>query len=155
MTISANKVVSLEYELKDGEGEILDTTTGSEPLAYLHGANNIIPGLENALEGLAIGAETQVSIPPSEGYGEYLDDLILEVPRTQFPEDLELDLGLPIEARSEDGEVMLFVVTEIGTDTVTLDANHPLAGETLHFTVKIADIREATEGEIAQGHPND
>lgn len=155
MTISANKVISLSYILTDDEGDVLDHTEGTEALDYLHGAHNIIPGLEQALEGMRVGDEKSVRVSPAEGYGEFLDELVWDVPRTQFPDDMELELGMPIEARDPNGEeALIFMITEIGDESVTLNGNHPLAGEHLNFAVKIAAIREATSEEMAQGHPN-
>lgn len=150
MKIETNKVVTLEYTLKNASGEVLDTSRGDTPLQYLHGHGQIISGLEQALGGLSSGAELQVEISAAEAYGEYDPQKLLRVPRAQLPGEVEE--GMVLEANTPDGGVLLLRVTEIHPEEVVLDANHPLAGQTLHFDVSILAVRSATEEEIAHGH---
>ncbi len=147
-------VVSIEYVLRLDDGEILDETTADEPLLYLHGADNIVPGLEQALEGMAVNEQKNVSIQPDGGYGDYDEDDVDVVPRSMFPEDVELEEGLMITLQDDDGNVFEATIVELTEQDVTLDFNHPLAGETLHFAVTVVDLRPATPEELAHGHPH-
>ncbi|MRH86737.1 peptidylprolyl isomerase [Nocardia sp. SYP-A9097] len=154
MSIAADKVVSIEYTLTDDDGEVLDTSVGEEPLIYLHGADNIVPGLEQALEGKGTGDELDVVIEPADGYGDYEAELISNVDREMFEGVDELEVGMEFEAEAPDGESQIVVVRAIDGDEVTIDANHPLAGVRLHFKVKVVDLRDATEEELLHGHPH-
>jgi len=127
---------------------VLDTSKGKEPLSYFHGAGHMIPGLEAELEGKAAGDALQVVVPPETGYGMRNEGMIQDVPRDRFPEGMELEIGMTLQAQSPAGVQMVRVVA-IEDDHVKLDGNHPLAGETLHFDVTIQDVREATPEEIA------
>ncbi len=151
MQVADNTVVSIHYTLRNAEGETIDSSAGGEPLAYLHGAGNIIPGLENALAGKNVGDQMTVTVPPEEGYGQPNEDLIQEVPRSAFQGVDRIEPGMRFQAESPQGPQVV-VVTQVGDDTVTIDANHPLAGMTLTFDVEIADVRAATEEELAHGH---
>lgn len=151
MQISPNKVVSIHYTLKNDAGDVLDTSSGREPLAYLHGSGNIIPGLEKALEGKSSGEKMNVSIVPEEGYGERHEGLIQDVPRDAFQGVEDIQPGMQFHAQGPSGP-MVVTVQEVGDDTVKVDGNHPLAGETLHFDVEVADVREATAEEQEHGH---
>ena len=151
MTIQANTVVSIHYTLTDDDGVQLDASQDQQPLTYLHGAGNIIPGLENALEGKSVGDSLQVVIAPAEAYGEYQDNLVQQVPRALFDADQELRPGMRFQAQTDDGPVSV-AITEVADDSVSVDANHPLAGKTLHFDVSVAELRDATAEEIAHGH---
>lgn len=151
MNISTEKVVSIHYTLKNGEGQILDSSSGGEPLTYLHGAGNIIPGLENALEGKTKGTKFNIVIPPAEAYGEKNDGLIQSVPKNQFDTVENIQPGMQFQARTPQG-AMVFTVLEVKGDEIVLDGNPPLAGVTLHFDVEVMDIREATREEIEHGH---
>jgi FKBP-type peptidyl-prolyl cis-trans isomerase SlyD len=150
MQISANTVVHIHYTLKNDGGDILDSSEGMEPLAYLHGAGNILPKLEQALEGRGVGDKINVSLAPADGYGERQPELIQEVPRNLFPLD-EIEPGMQFSSEGPHGGQVL-TVTAVTTDSVTVDANHPLAGETLHFDVEVMELRAATLTEIAHGH---
>jgi FKBP-type peptidyl-prolyl cis-trans isomerase SlyD len=152
-TIQDGVVVSLAYTLTV-DGEVLDQSSADDPLLYLHGADNIIPGLEKALYGLAVGDSKQVVVEPEEGYGDYDPDDVEEVGRDLFPEDLELIEGMLLAMRDETGGRFEATVVEIGDDYVVLDFNHPLAGETLHFDVRVLELRDPTPEEIAHGHPH-
>lgn len=151
MNIAPDAVVQIHYTLKDDEGEVIDSSEGREPLTYLHGRGNLIPGLERELEGKKAGDRLNVTIAPADGYGEYNEELTQEIPRSALPDAADLQEGMQVHARSDQGMVTLTVI-EVGEDTITLDANHPLAGKTLHFDVEIADVRDATGEELEHGH---
>ncbi|WP_405134710.1 peptidylprolyl isomerase [Nocardia sp. NBC_01388] len=154
MSITANKVVSIDYTLTDDDGEVIDTSTGAEPLEYLHGADNIVPGLEGALEGKAVGDELKVVIEPEDGYGEYEAELISIVSRGDIEGIDELEVGMELHAETPDGDVQIITIRELDGDEVTVDANHPLAGQRLTFQVRVVDVRDATADELAHGHPH-
>jgi FKBP-type peptidyl-prolyl cis-trans isomerase SlyD len=151
MQISENTVVSIHYTLKNSQGDILDSSSDAEPLTYLHGAGNIIPGLENELSGKSLGDKLEVEVEPDLAYGQRRDELIQKVPRQQFEGIDDLQTGMRFHAQSDNG-IQVITVTEIEEEQVTVDANHPLAGEKLFFAVEITDLREATEAEIEHGH---
>lgn len=151
--ITVNKVVSLAYTLRDGDGEIIDQSENGSPLLYLHGAQNIVPGLEEQLEGVAEGESIKASVSPEKGYGPRIGEA-QEVPRNLFPADAELAAGMQVVAHDDEGRQIPFFITGITEDTITVDPNHPLAGETLHFEVTVESLRDATEEEIAHGHPH-
>ncbi len=148
MQVYENKVVSIHYTLKNDAGEVIDSSAGRASLSYLHGLGNIIPGLEKALEGKTNG---DVSIAPEEAYGERNEALIQAVPRSAFEGVEEIEPGMHFQAQTPAGGQILTIV-EVQDDQVVVDGNHPLAGETLHFSVEIAEVREATEEELAHGH---
>ena len=147
MQIGKDSVVSINYTLKDDSGEVLDTSDGREPLDYIHGSGQIIPGLENALEGKSKGEELAVVIEPENGYGTRDESLVHEVPKSEFEVPDEIEVGMQFRVGDEGG-TLIMVVAGVGDEVVTLDGNHPLAGVTLSFDVSIADVREATEEEI-------
>ena len=151
MKIAQEKVVSIHYTLKNAEGSVLDSSSGSDPLAYLHGAGNIIPGLESALEGKEAGEKLAVTVEPGQGYGDRDERLVQDVPRAAFKDVQELAPGMQFQAQGPQG-TRLVVVTQVAEETVTVDANHPLAGQTLHFEVEVAEVREATKEELEHGH---
>ena len=151
MKISKDRIVSIDYTLKDVNGEVIDTSDGRAPLDYIHGSGSIIQGLENALEGKAVGDELTVTISPEEAYGLRDDSLAQSVDRKIFETEEDLQVGMQFQAPSEQG-MMIVTVTEIKDDSVTVDTNHPLAGETLHFDVAVVDVRDATEEELGHGH---
>lgn len=150
MQVAARKVVSIEYTLKDDKGEVLDTSVGKDPLQYLHGANNIVPGLERALEGKAIGDSVEVTLTPEDGYGQRDEKAIRNVPLRKLPHQRPA-AGMRLRVDTDIGP-RIVTVTAVRGDYATVDANHPLAGQTLHFNVTIKDLREPTEEEIAHGH---
>lgn len=151
-TITNNMVVSMNYTLKDKQGEVIDAS-GDEPLQYLQGFQNIIPGLEAALAGLKIGDKKQVVISPEDGYGSYNDELKVVIAKEQFSQGEEPEVGMLVQLDSPQGPMMA-QITAIEDSTVHLDLNHPLAGEELHFDVEITGIREASQEEISHGHPH-
>lgn len=152
-TIKANKVVSLSYTLRDDSGEIIDQSEDGSPLLYLHGARNIVPGLEEQLEGVGQGESIKAIVPPEKGYGPRIGES-QEVPRNLFPADSEIAPGMQVVAHDDQGRQIPFFITGITDETVTVDPNHPLAGETLHFEVTVDSLRDASEAEIEHGHPH-
>jgi FKBP-type peptidyl-prolyl cis-trans isomerase SlyD len=151
MDIQKDRVVSLQYRLHDADGELLDESSATEPLVYLHGNENIIPGLEKQLEGKKAGDSLACVIPAAEAYGERDDDLLFKVERSEFGPNADIQVGMQFSAHGEDGHRIVTVVG-IAEDEITIDANHPLAGEELHFDVKVVDVREATAQELQHGH---
>lgn len=152
MQISQNTVASIDYKLTDGDGQVLDTSEGREPLTYLHGAGNLIPGLESALEGSAPGEEVSVTVDPSEGYGERDENLIQQVPKSAFEGVEQIEAGMRFQATDEQGQGRVVTVTGVQDEEVTVDANHPLAGVPLNFDVNVVEVREASAEEIEHGH---
>lgn len=151
MQIGNNSVAIIDYILKDSEGNVLDQS-GDGAFAYLHGAQNIIPGLEAALEGKSAGDAVQVEIAPEDGYGEHDPEAIQEIPRSMFPEDMEIQTGMQFQAQSPEGHMMALTIVEAKEETVVADANHALAGVTLNFDVTIKEVRQASEEELEHGH---
>lgn len=151
MDISANKVVSFDYTLRNDEGEIIDTSDGAEPLLYLHGHGNIVPGLEKGMIGKKVGDHFSVEVSAEEGYGEYKEELKQTVSRAAFEGVDKIEPGMQFNAQSDIGP-MTVMVTEVTEDKVTVDGNHPLAGKNLNFVVEVTDVREATAEEIEHGH---
>lgn len=152
MPVTDDKVISIKYRLTSDTGEVLDESQ-DEPLEYLHGHDNIVPGLEKALDGLDVGAKKKVTVQPEDAYGAYDEDLQMTAELAEFGDDVP-EVGMVIELEDDDGEVVEALVTKIEKDLVHLDANDPLAGKTLHFEVEIVDIREATPDELEHGHPH-
>ena len=150
--ITKNKVVSLSYCLKDEQGKELDKAGTDKPMVYLHGGGAIVPGLENALSGLKVGEKKEVTIKPEEGYGEVLSDLKMNVERKMFHAGQKIAIGMQFMAELGDGKKHPFTVVEMKDDDIHIDGNHPLAGQTLHFSVEIMEIREATTEELEHGH---
>ncbi|OIQ01777.1 MAG: peptidylprolyl isomerase [Zetaproteobacteria bacterium CG06_land_8_20_14_3_00_59_53] len=151
MKISKQKVVSFDYTLTDNDGEVIDSSEGNEPLAYIHGSGFLIPGLENEMEGKQAGDAFKVTVAPEDAYGVRDDSLVKEVERDMFGDVENLEAGMQFQAETEDG-IEVVVVTAVGEDTVTVDGNHPLADVTLNFDVKIVDVRDATAEELDHGH---
>ncbi len=151
MQIADRCVVSFHYTLTNPAGEVLDSSRGGEPLTYLHGAGNIVPGLEQALTGRSAGDTLNVQVAPEDGYGERHDALMQQVPRAAFQGVDTLEPGMQFQAQGPQG-AMSVVIASIDGDVVTVDANHPLAGVTLQFDVEITDVREASVEEVLHGH---
>jgi FKBP-type peptidyl-prolyl cis-trans isomerase SlyD len=151
MQIAPNSVVTLHYTLKDNDGAIIDQSEDGSFL-YLHGAMNIIPGLENALTGKSAGDELTVKVSPEEGYGEKMDERIQEVPKEMFENSDDIQVGTQFHAQSPDGQAVVVTVVEVKEEAVVIDGNHVLAGVELNFEVKIVDVREASAEEIEHGH---
>jgi len=151
MKVSENAVVVIDYTLTDNEGEVIDSSEGAGPLAYLHGMGNIITGLEEALLGKEAGDEVKASIEPEKAYGERHEDMKQEVPKDLFGGIDQIEVGMQFQSETDGGPVMVTVVA-IGEEMITVDGNHPLAGVHLNFDVKIREVREASEEELEHGH---
>lgn len=151
LIIDDNRVVSMHYQLTNGFGELIDSSQGDLPLVYMHNTNALLVSLERELTGKQAGEQVAVTIYPEDGYGYADEELIAEWPRDSIEKTQELIIGMRFKALSKDGESQLVTLTEIREDTVVLDANHPLAGQVLNFTVAIVDVREPTETELEQG----
>ena len=151
MQATQDKVVTIHYTLTDKGGDIIDSSIGQEPLSYLHGRGNIIKGLENALEGKKAGEKLQVTVQPEDAYGIKDDSLVMQVPRNAFKDVDNLEPGMRFQIKKEKG-VQIVMVTEIGETEVTVDGNHPLAGEELNFEVEVTEVRNATKEELSHGH---
>lgn len=152
MEISAARVASIHYTLTDDEGRVIDQSSESRPLRYFHGAGNIIPGLEKALAGKQAGDALQVDVRPEEAYGVRNEAMVQVLPRESFKGVDKVEPGMQFEAQSERGPLLVTVV-EVAEDTVRIDGNHPLAGQALHFDVRVLDVRDATEEEKQSGRP--
>jgi FKBP-type peptidyl-prolyl cis-trans isomerase SlyD len=151
MKIEKNKVVSIDYKLTGNDGQVIDSSAGREPLAYLHGNGNIVSGLEEALEGKATGDVLNVSVPPEKGYGERDEAKIVEVSKDKLQGAQEINPGMQFQAQTPNG-TQVFTVSKVEASSVTLDGNHPLAGTTLNFDVTVRDVRDASEEEVSHGH---
>ena len=144
-------VVSMEYTLKI-EGEVVDSSEGQDPLEFLTGHGNIIPGLESEMIGMKIGDSKDVVVAPADGYGEYDDAAFLDVPSNQFPSDMPVEEGLELTVRDDSGQSRYARIESVVGETVRLNFNHPLAGDELHFSVKVVALREPTDEELDHGH---
>jgi FKBP-type peptidyl-prolyl cis-trans isomerase SlyD len=151
MQIAERHVAYFHYTLTNDAGETLDSSAGREPLPYLHGGGNIVPGLEKALTGKKAGDKLKVDVTPEDGYGPRVEALVQVVPKSAFEGVADLKPGMQFQAESNMGPVSV-VVTDVTGDNVTVDGNHPLAGQTLHFDVEITEVREATTEEVLHGH---
>jgi FKBP-type peptidyl-prolyl cis-trans isomerase SlyD len=150
LPIQPNAHVTLDYELRDEDGDLVDASEveGGEPIRYVHGYGMLVPGLEAALAGLRAGEEREVVVPAEAAYGVYDEDLVIEVDRAELPDPESVNVGDELVAESPDGEELVLSVVEVRDDTVVVDANHPLAGVTLRYHVKIRTVRHATDDEI-------
>ena len=148
--IQPNAFVVLDYTLKDDDGDVLDASDGEggQPIEYVHGYGMLVPGLEAALAGMNEGDAREIVVPAASGYGEYDDELVLELDRKEFPDPTKVEVGDEFVAESPDGDELPMEVVEIRDDLVVVDANHPLAGVTLHYDVKVRTVRTATTDEI-------
>ena len=148
---SQPKVVSFHYTLKDTKGAVLESSIGDEPLRYLEGVGQIIPGLESAIAGLKQGDKKAVAVKAADAYGEYEKELVVQVPRTQIPKK-DVEVGDRFHADSGQGQTQVVVVTAVDGENITVDGNHPLAGQDLHFDVEVTEVRDATKEELQHGH---
>jgi FKBP-type peptidyl-prolyl cis-trans isomerase SlyD len=151
-TINNDTVVGMHYTLRDESGQILDSSRGEAAFQYLHGHSQIVPGLELALAGRIVGDKFSVEIAPEQGYGPYSADMTMQFSRSQFPEGATFEVGNEFELVGENQEILPARIIAVNEDTVTLDANHPLAGKKLFFEIEIASVREATKEELEHGH---
>ena len=152
MQIANDRAVLIHYKVSNSGGEVVDTSDGEEPLAYIHGQGDIVPGLEQALLGKSAGERVKITVSPEQGYGEWDEDKVQTVPRAAFEDGGEIAPGMRFQAQGDDGEDVIVTVTRVSNDEITIDANHPLAGQTLNFDVEIVSVRECTEEELAHGH---
>ncbi len=150
-TVQDGVVVSMEYTLHV-DGELLDSSEGHGPLQFLAGYGNIIPGLEKEMMGMKVGESKDVVVAPADGYGEYDDEAYLDVPRAQFPRDMPVEEGVELTVRDDSGQGRYARIESVEGEMVRLNFNHPLAGDELHFNVKVVGLREPTEEELAHGH---
>jgi FKBP-type peptidyl-prolyl cis-trans isomerase SlyD len=149
--IAADSVVLIHYTLKDDQGKVLDSSSGGDPLAYIQGHGNLVPGLEKALEGKSSGNRIEVTLAPDEGYGKRNEALVQRVPKRSLQGMGEIRKGMQFQAQTDEG-MRIFTVKTIVGDMVTLDGNHPLADQTLHFDVEVVEVRGATAEELEHGH---
>ena len=155
MTIKQDSVVTIAYTVTDEDGEVIDSSEINGEFAYLHGHENLVPGIETLLLGQTVGAHVVARIEPEQGYGVRDESKMYTIGRDRLPQEQSIEPGAQFPAESPDGERLMLTVTSIDGDQVTLDANHPLAGLTLDFDVHVRDIREATPEEIDHGHVHD
>lgn len=152
MTVAKDKVVSINYTLRGDDGNIIDTSEGRAPLEYLHGYGMLLPKFEEALAGHGPGDNLTCDLSAKDGYGEYDESLVTEVPRSQFETGMEIEVGMAFQAMTESGPSIV-TVTKVTPDVITVDANDSLAGKNLHFAVEVLEVRDATEDELRSGRP--
>ncbi|CAB9539160.1 FKBP-type peptidyl-prolyl cis-trans isomerase SlyD (EC 5.2.1.8) [uncultured Gammaproteobacteria bacterium] len=152
MTVKKDKVVEMHCTLKNDKGEVIDSTEGRETMVFLQGHSNIVPGLEKSIEGMKVGESNDVVVQSKEAYGDYHAEGVQTIPMKALEGIDKLTVGLELQSQDEQGNPFIVRVKEINEDTIVVDANHPLAGETLHFSVSIESIREATKEELEHGH---
>ncbi|HEY8683257.1 MAG TPA: peptidylprolyl isomerase [Rhodanobacter sp.] len=151
MQIAQNSVAAFHYTLTNDQGQVIDSSEGREPLTYLHGSGKIVPGLEKQMEGRKVGDTFTADVAPEEGYGVHHAELMQEVPKDAFQGVEDIQPGMQFQGRGPQGEINV-TVAKVEGDTVFIDGNHPLAGQTLHFAVEVTGVRAATEEELAHGH---
>jgi FKBP-type peptidyl-prolyl cis-trans isomerase SlyD len=149
--VTDGQVVSMEYTLRV-DGNVVDSSEGQEPLEYLHGMGNIIPGLEREMDGMSVGDSKNVIVAPSDGYGEMDEEAFLEAPRSEFPKDMPIKPGVELELTGPEGQPMYARIERVEGENIVLNMNHPLAGKELHFDVKVVKLRDATDEEMEHGH---
>lgn len=152
MKIAKDVVVAIEYVLKDESGQILDQNQGAQPLYYLHGHGNLVPGLEKALLGKVVGDELEVVVPPEEGYGVYDESRTFEIPKTELGPQVVPQKGQVLRMQMPGGATAPVTILKVKLRTVVMDGNHRLAGKPLHFSVKVVQLRKAKKDEVAHGH---
>jgi len=153
--IKKDMVVSIVYRLTNGSGEVLDEADSSDPFSYLHGHHQVIPGMENGLEGLKKGDKKKLTISPEEGYGEINEKLRITLNKDVFPKNFPMEAGSQFQADLGNGHQSVFTIKEIKEKEVLVDGNHPLAGETLNFDIEVLEVRKATKEELEHGHSHD
>jgi FKBP-type peptidyl-prolyl cis-trans isomerase SlyD len=151
MQISQNAVAAFHYTLTDDKGQIVDSSEGRDPLTYLHGSGQIVPGLEKQMEGRAVGDKFTAVVAPEEGYGVHQPELMQEVPKEAFQGVQDIQPGMQFQGRGPQGEINV-TATRVEGDKVFIDGNHPLAGQTLHFAIEVTGVRAASEEELQHGH---
>ncbi len=152
MPFGSNKIVTMNYTLKDSEGVVIDTTENKEAFSFLSGANQILPKLEEEIETMLIGSKKNVKLSAQNAYGVYDKKAVQKVGKSNFPEDIAIEVGMGFMANSHDGQPMPFKITAVEGNEVTIDFNHPLAGKDLEFDVHLVDVRDASKEEMEHGH---
>jgi FKBP-type peptidyl-prolyl cis-trans isomerase SlyD len=152
MPIKQNQVVTINFTLKDETGEIIDSTQGNNPFSFISGNNQILPKLEESISIMLIGSKTNVKLNPVDAYGEYKEEAVQTVDRSEFPQDVELEEGMSFMAHTPEGKQVPLTIAGVEGDKVTVDFNHPLAGRALEFDVELLNIRDATLEELQHGH---
>jgi len=152
--VKEDTIVSLDYTLKV-DGEVVDTSEGNEPIQFIQGRGQIIPGLESELNGMAVGDSKEVVVPPSRGYGDVDEKAFANIPRKEFPSNIPLEKDIKLQLRDDEGNILDAYIVNVKEKSVRLNFNHPLAGKDLHFDVTVVDLREATEEELDHGHVHD
>jgi FKBP-type peptidyl-prolyl cis-trans isomerase SlyD len=152
MTVKKDAVVEMHYTLKNDAGEVVDSSKGQDPMPFIQGRGNIIPGLEKALEGMKVGDTCDVSVKPEDAYGVHHAEGIQEIPKEALQGIENLEIGMELQSQDEQGNPFIVRIEEIKDDVVIINANHPLSGQTLHFNVSIESVREATADELEHGH---
>ncbi|MEO5828990.1 MAG: peptidylprolyl isomerase [Rhodanobacter sp.] len=151
MQIAQNSVAAFHYTLTDDEGQVIDSSAGRDPLTYLHGKGHIVPGLEKQMEGRVVGDKFDAHVTPEEGYGVHHPEMMQQVPREAFQGVEDIQPGMQFQGSGPEGQINV-TVSKIEDGVVYIDANHPLAGKTLHFAIEVTDVREASEEELQHGH---
>ena len=151
MQIAPNSVAAFHYTLTDDQNQVIDSSAGRDPLTYLHGSGQIVPGLEKQMDGHSVGDKFIAEVAPEEGYGVLQPELLQEVPRDAFQGVEDIQPGMQFQGRGPQGEINV-TVTKVEDDKVFIDGNHPLAGKTLHFAIEVTDVREASAEELKHGH---
>lgn len=154
MKIADNCVVFMNYTLTDDDGKTIDSNVGGDPMPYLHGCNNIVPGLEKALAGIEVGGTVTVAVQPEDGYGPVVPEAIQTIPKDAFGDIEDIQPGMQFQAQGPEGQVQVITIKEVTDEGILVDGNHPLAGQVLNFDVEIMEIREATAEELEHGHPH-
>ncbi len=152
MSVKPNQVVTINFTLKNSGGEILESTKDHTPLAFISGQNQILPKIEETVGEMLIGSKKSIVLHPAEAYGEYDENAVQKLDKKEFPDNVQLEEGMNFVANAPDGSKMPFIIKTIEGEAVTVDFNHPLAGETLDFDIELIDIRDATAEELAHGH---
>ena len=152
MTVKKDAVVEMHYTLKNDAGDVIDSSVGKQPMPFMHGRGHIISGLEKAVEGMKVGESCDVSLAPADAYGAYDEAAIQEIPMEALKGIDKLEVGMDLQSQDQQGSPVTVRVLKINKESITINANHPLAGETLHFNLSIESIREATEEELSHGH---
>jgi len=145
-------VVTLDFALTLSDGQVVESTQGDMPLRFIMGQGQLLPGLEDAMRGMAVNEERDITLRPEDAYGEWDEEALEEIDRSELPEDIELEEGMPMEVTDTEGETYEASIYEVRDNSLVLDYNHPLAGETLNFHVKVIDVRPATSSELEHGH---
>lgn len=154
MKIADNCVVFMNYTLTDDDGQTIDTNVGGDAMPYLHGCNNIVPGLEKALTGLGAGESATVAVQPEEGYGPVVPEAIQTIPKDAFGDIEDIQPGMQFQAQGPEGQVQVITIKDVTEEGILVDGNHPLAGKVLNFDVEIVEVRDATAEELEHGHPH-